>query len=1234
MRISTKPWLLLVLLLCGIVTLALAEDPEQPTKPAEPPIFTIYLIGDAGEAGENGDFTTLNLLQKHLQAAGNQSAVVFLGDNIYPRGLPDEGHHGYAEAEEVLKAYQEILNGYQGRTFFIPGNHDWKKGSRQGWEYASNQEKWITDHLDSLVFLPKNGCPGPEEINLNEEVTLILLNTQWFLHPWDKPRADEGCGVEHSYEVFGILDDIILRNKDKKVIVAGHHPLYSYGIHGGVTRFKDHIFPLTAANSSLYIPLPVVGSIYPFYRKILGNIQDINHPKYKAVKRMLEESFNKHPNLIYAAGHEHSLQYILKDSVHYVVSGSGAKTTFVKKRGAAKYAKEQNGFAKLLFYPEGEVRLEFWKTGQPNGEKDFEDLLFADKYQPVTVAEFAAVDFSDSTVVVAASTQYDTKSPGLFGENYRKVWKTPVEVPVFDLGSEKGGLKIIQRGGGQQTKSLRLEASDGKQYVLRSIEKYAEKAIPEALKGTIAADIVQDQVSSSHPYAAFVVPSLAESAGVYHTNPKAVFLPDDPRFGVYRGDFANTLVLYEERAAGNQKDVTSFGNAKKILSTPNMLEELYKDNDNTVDQQWVLKSRLFDMFLADWDRHDDQWRWASLSQKGKGRLFRPIPRDRDQAFFVSEGFFMGWAKRKWALPKFQGFDHDFKYIPGFNFNARYFDRDFLSEPSLEEWIAQADALQKNLTDEVIENAVKQWPKPVYDLSGEVVIDKLKSQRNNLKDYAREQYLFLAKAVNVRGSDKKEYFNVERLSNEQTRVSVHKNDLDGKLLYQRVFNTNETKEVRLYGLGGGDQFEVSGEVGKSTLIRMIGGKGKDHFVDRSKVSGWGKKTKVYDKKKNTTLDLGTEARNKTSEDPMVNSYNRKEFQYNKLLPLILASINKDDGLFLGGGFIYTTHGFRKDPFKSNHMFTGAVAVATGSFNFKYTGTFTDAVGKWDLLWHFDAKSPDFVSNFFGFGNETVFDQNADDEFNLDSNIDFYRIRFNFYHNELLLKKNIGESASFSFGHSWQTSKVDQDYDGEERFFLDNPDLSDSFFDQKAHTGAIVRFDIDNRDSKAVPKRGLYWHNDFRANFGLNNASETFTSINSELALFLSFRIPARITLATRVGAGHNFGDYEFYQAQALGGIDHVRGYRRTRYLGDSRFYNNVEMRMKLFTIRNPVAPVVVGWHAFHDVGRVWFDGEDSGDWHNGYGGGLWFAPLNATVLSVDLAKSKEETLFALRLGFLF
>ncbi len=122
-----------------------------------------------------------------------------------------------------------------------------------------------------------------------------------------------------------------------------------------------------------------------------------------------------------------------------------------------------------------------------------------------------------------------------------------------------------------QTLSLRLEDSTGREFVLRSIEKCPEKAVPETFRKTFIQDLVQDQISAAHPYAAVVIPSLAEAAGIYHTNPKTVFIPDDPRLGVYRNDFANTLALFEERPAGDWSDKSFFCNYVDIVNKSKVL---------------------------------------------------------------------------------------------------------------------------------------------------------------------------------------------------------------------------------------------------------------------------------------------------------------------------------------------------------------------------------------------------------------------------------------------------------------------------------------------------------------------------------------------------------------------------------------------------------------------------------------------------------------------------------------
>jgi hypothetical protein len=732
---------------------------------------------------------------------------------------------------------------------------------------------------------------------------------------------------------------------------------------------------------------------------------------------------------------------------------------------------------------------------------------------------------------------------------------------------------------------------------------------------------------------------MATSAEVYHTYPKAVYIPKDPRFGIHQQDFANSICLYEERVAGDQSDADNFGRSKKIISTPKMILKLYEDNDNFVDQQWVVKSRLFDMFIGDWDRHDDQWRWARF-KKGKGYMYRPIPRDRDQAFFVSEGLIMNLGTRKWGLTKFQGFDHEFVWVPGFNFNGRHFDRDFMNEPSLDVWLETADSLQQRLTDKVIDDAIKSWPAEIYQHRGDEIVAKLKSQRDNLTDYARSQYLFLAKKVNVEGSNKREYFKVERLDDEHTRVRVYKTTKKKKKekkIYDRTFLGSETKEIRLYGLGGKDEFKVSGKVKKGIKVRIIGGSGKDEFEDESEVKGLSKKTWVYDTPENNKFKIGKESKDKTSSDPEVNEYNRKEFNYDKLIPIVLVSANRDDGLFFGGGFMATKHGFRKSPNKSTHLLTGKFAFATSAYSFQYQGNFTGLVGKWDFSIRLKALAPNYVTNFFGVGNESIYFKNADEIYNLDEEIDFFRTRFNQYSVETFLTRNLGNRTTFSLGHHWQSFQIEDDYNGEDRLILDSSnDLpTETLFERKTYDGAMISLEYDGRDNKIIPTHGFYGNLDLRAFLGINQDALDFTKFIGELAYYNTFRLPAKITFATRLGGGHNFGDYEFYQGQILDGNTNIRGYRKTRFLGDSKFYNNTELRTLLFNFRNKIVTLSVGVTIFNDVGRVWLDGENSDKWHHGYGAGLWFSPLNAVVLSIDLATSEEEDLIGyFKLGFRF
>ena len=68
--------------------------------------------------------------------------------------------------------------------------------------------------------------------------------------------------------------------------------------------------------------------------------------------------------------------------------------------------------------------------------------------------------------IVVAGAQYAKGAPyrTLFGAEYRRLWTTPITVPLLELRTYAGGLTPVSSGGGFQTKSLWLRGADGLLY--------------------------------------------------------------------------------------------------------------------------------------------------------------------------------------------------------------------------------------------------------------------------------------------------------------------------------------------------------------------------------------------------------------------------------------------------------------------------------------------------------------------------------------------------------------------------------------------------------------------------------------------------------------------------------------------------------------------------------------------------------------------------------------------------
>jgi hypothetical protein len=810
------------------------------------------------------------------------------------------------------------------------------------------------------------------------------------------------------------------------------------------------------------------------------------------------------------------------------------------------------------------------------------------------------------------------------GTNYRKEWNTPITVPVINMAVEKGGLTPVKRGGGKQTKSLRVEDASGRQYTLRSIQKFiTSKTLPGDLQSEAAADLVSDGVSASYPYAALSVPVLSEAAGIPHGNPKVVYIGDDQKLGEFREDFKNTLVLYEERAPDS---------VKKLYDTDEVAEKLEKDNDNDVDQLALLKVRILDMFVMDLDRHEDQWVWGAYDN-GNGKTFYPLAKDRDQAFYINQGTLPGLIKSRSLVPQLEGFKPAANSIARFNFAARNLDRFFLNQLTEADWKREAEAFLAKMTDQVIEQALAKQPKEIYNISAPKIIQTLKDRRNFIVAEVMSYYAFISETVSITGSDKKEQINVTRNETGAVTVTVSKINKDGQIstrMYERVFAPLVTKEIRIYGFDGDDQFNVYG-VNDKIKIRLIGGGGNDLF---EKKAGQQRDVIIYDKADSENTVTGR-FKNNFSNDTAVNSFQRISYKYPFQSIFGMIGYNPDDGLFIGPTFKYIRHGFRKEPYKTLHQFKGLFAFSTKAVNISYRNELMSVMGKnTDITTNIAYLGPNNTTNFFGYGMNTIYDKTKPGQFR------YYRARYDLGDIVLQLRHRFSDKVMLSFGPQFQFYSMDvTDKLNSVRNIVVSPPagLNPLYaFKKQGYFGGKFSLEIDTRNSTAMPDKGINWTTNFSSLSGTNkNSYDRVSMLSSDFSFYVKL-IPNCLTFANRVGmgvTGSNNG-YEFFQAQYLGSNENLRGFRRERFAGKTKFYNQAELRLKVFNLKTYLFPASLGVFAFVDAGRVWVKNDAVKKMATGYGGGIWFSPLRRFVITAAYAMSDEDALPLIGLGWKF
>lgn len=800
---------------------------------------------------------------------------------------------------------------------------------------------------------------------------------------------------------------------------------------------------------------------------------------------------------------------------------------------------------------------------------------------------------------VAAGPEYRAGSLKrlLLGRSYRELWTTPVAVPVLDLRTFAGGLTPTETGGGNQTLSLRFRGADGKEYAFRSVNKEPGR---EEGRGGIAGAVLQDQVSSQNPAGALVAGRLMDASGLLHVDPLLFVMPDDPRLGEFREQFAGMLGQLEERPGG------TFGGAAQVLDSDELLPLLDADPRHRIAAEEYLAARLMDFLLGDWDRHADQYGWARFDRGGT-HLWRPIPRDRDYVFVDYDGLLIDIGRR--FLPKAVRFRPSYGNLYGLIQQAQELDRRLLGGLDRRAWDSVAVGLRARLTDALIDDAVRLLPPEYRALEGENLAATLRARRDRLPEAAAEYYRMMAREPEVYATDGADFAVVERQGGGGMEVRLHAGGESGAPYYRRRFAPGETREVRIFLLGGDDRAEVRGRGGM--LVRVMGGEGDDALEDR----GTGR-TAFYDAPGGARFVAGpnTVADTRPFDRPEKLSGTQVTVQPPRdwgtaggtLTPY--AAIRPFADLVVGVGPEHVRYGFRRFPYAERWFVRGVWAPLYTRFGAeaRYTRRWTGS-GSFGSLF---ARVTELEGVYFtGYGNDT------EDDLGLRDYIVFER--------QALLEPSVsidrGGGLTLGLAGVLRYTEPEVEEDTPAEF---GPLGTDPYVTAGVRgTAAWVRV-----DSAAFPTRGWTLAAEGGAFPYLAETEDAdrdgaFWRAGARGAMYVPLG-PA--VLALRAGGEKVWGDMPIQYAALLGGSPTLRGFSYQRFAGDASAWGGAEARAPLF---GPVGAL-----AFADAGRVWFDGESEGGWHTSVGAGAYLN-AGAQTVSVFYARGERGILY-LRLGLPF
>ncbi len=1113
--------------------------------------------------------------------------VMAMGDNV-------KAGDSVAMTQQ-LNPLIELAQKADAYPYFLPGNYDWAFDKNDGLEAM---EDFLEERMEADdVLTPNNGCPL-ESIEIGEEIQLIIIDSQWYIADWDHHyKMNDKCEIKSREKLMLEVKGEIKKNANKLIFVAIHHPVFTNGFHAGRFSFRDHVFPLQGR-----VPVPGVATLINQIRSQGAvSIQDRFNVRYNQFATELKALLDKEDHrIVMFSGHEKNLQYIEQAPFKQIISGAGGGTrpATIGDNGIFSYG--DSGFVSVEVYKDQSVWASFYGLEGNTPKMLYRQEIIA-TVTPPTFDDLPSTYPESYTASVYQLEEVDKSDffESVWGKHYREVYGTQVTAPTALLDTLYGGLEVIRPGGGNQTRSLRLETKDGKEYNMRALRKSAVQFLQNtAFKGvdgeqyftnTVPEELILDFYTAAHPYGAFAIPTLAEAAQVYYTTPQLFYVPKQRALGKYSEAYGDQLYMIVERPAEEYKNRRSFGYPDDVESTDDLLMKLREDEDYVLDEETYIRARIFDMLVGDWDRHSDQWRWAEFEDEEGNLVFEPIPRDRDQVFANFDGRFLNVLKKVMgSANQFGVYGPDIQDVAWFNAAASKLDRALVKRSDRSVWIEQAKFIQEQIKPTIVDEAFRQLPKEVQDTTITQIKQHLLARKENLVDIVNRYYDVYLQFQMITGTDKDDHFLIERFPDGRTQIKAYriKDGEKGELLFDRTFSSEKTKEIWLYGLDDDDVFEVTGTAKKAILLRIIGGQNKDLY----RISE-GKKIKIYDQrsKKNEVAEKGG------AHVRMTNFYEANLYDYTRK-PEATGTIElgvgytPDTGTSYHAGYGKEVVKFIANPYGSyTHLGFNYQSITQGIevlLTKKYAGIFSDV----NFLGEGRFTSKNFTRNFFGFGNESPYDEGS-------TSLDFNRINLEQYIGAIGLEREGDYGSFFQLKYRIQGTQVIPNgmnivsntlSVNTERQYWGIPELT---------------FRYENIDDSSLPTKGMNFTTSVGATDHLQS-KQLSGFVNSSVMFYNALLSNRRLVLTTQAKAQISMGDQPiFYLSPNLGASNGLRGYRNQRFTGYHAAVGKGDLSYRFQKMKTFLFPLSIEIYGGYDIGRVWTSSDSSNVWHDAYGGGI-------------------------------